>query len=80
MKLVFCPFCNDLKAIVRFKRDDPVLDCGHVLTIETKASPMAESLAITLNSLITAKVNEKGGKISRDYAAKLVFEDIKKFA
>jgi len=78
MKLVLCPFCNELKAIIRFKRDNPILDCGHVLTPETIVSPMAESLAISLNSLITAKVTEKGGKISRDYAAKLVFEDIKK--
>ncbi len=77
MKLILCPFCNELKAVVRFKQDNPVLDCGHVMTPETVVSPMAESLAIAFNSLITAKVNEKGGKISRDQAARLVFEDIK---
>lgn len=77
MKLVLCPFCNELKAVTRYKQDNPVLDCGHVMTPETVVSPMAESLAIVLNSLITAKVNERGGRISRDHAEKLVFEDIK---
>jgi hypothetical protein len=34
MRRTFCPCCNKAQVIVDFNRDDPILACGHILTIE----------------------------------------------
>jgi hypothetical protein len=34
MEMTKCPICNTEQEIIAFDRDDPVLLCGHTLTIE----------------------------------------------
>lgn len=38
MRSTNCVVCQEEKAIVGFERDDPVLECGHTLTIEAQLS------------------------------------------
>lgn len=34
MRTTTCPKCNKEKKVIRYERDDPVLSCGHILTID----------------------------------------------
>jgi len=34
MRQTKCPRCGGRKQVVAYRRDDPLLECGHVLTID----------------------------------------------
>jgi len=38
MRSTDCVICQEKKAIIGFDRDDPVLECGHTLTIDAQIS------------------------------------------
>lgn len=75
MRTTHCAACGEEKKIVGFKRDDPILECGHILTIDVQI--MLETLD-KLEKFCTNMVQEKMDTmgIDQETATKIVSTEI----
>ena len=44
MKKIYCPECKHSKEIIGFKRDDPILECGHIKLITNSIEGIFEEI------------------------------------
>lgn len=66
MNQILCHECKEVKKVVGFKRDDPLLECGHAKQVE--------DFGDALFSLCITKIME-GKNVSYDEAVEILSED-----
>jgi hypothetical protein len=75
MKIVKCPVCQERKRVVGYRRDDPVLVCGHVLDVESQLMlETVDMLERFCYEMVCEKVDVMGVDVG--VAERLVVEEI----
>jgi hypothetical protein len=61
MRTTKCPFCDTEQSIIDYDRDDPVLSCGHTLTMsaQDERDKQIEEIYVAIRDLIYWKWHQK---------------------
>jgi hypothetical protein len=74
MKTTRCVICKCEKKVVGFKQDDPILECGHVLTVQDQEIDEIFSAIFTACDDLAQRYIDVG--FDRDVADKFVTADV----
>jgi hypothetical protein len=76
MKTTRCVICKCEKKVVGFKKDDPILECGHILTVQDQDREIDEIFSTLIEACddLAQKYVDVG--FDRDTADKFVTVDV----
>jgi hypothetical protein len=74
MRRTQCPYCNKPQIVTGYNRDDPILACGHILTIEQQLK--RDEISEILTTAMTCSVYKlmRNNKLSYKDAVKIYLD------